>query len=227
MPSKDFKNAMNKLTNREVVLRGEKIREGQERPFGEDLREELERETQNMPIGEVAVNHLSDNPFQHLARPSVNEAAMEELVNSIQQNGFYGALLARRKRGLLEEYELAFGHRRKEAAKRAGLTTLPVRIVDLSDAQMARIMASENFSREDLTPTGEASIIGHLYDQQNLSIPEIARTVGKGEGWVKLRLGLYQAPPDIRGLVEKKPETLGHVRLLLQVDDPAESDQPD
>jgi ParB family chromosome partitioning protein len=219
MPPKDFKNAMNKLTSREVVLRGDK---GAERPFGEGLREELERVAQNTPVGEIPLERLSDNPFQHLARPSLDEEALEELADSIRQNGFYGALLARRKRGLLEEYELAYGHRRKEAARRAGLATLPVKVLDLSDSQMARIMASENFSREDLTPIGEANIIGHLYNRQNLPVTDISRTVGKGAGWVNLRLGLYTAPEEIKRMVEQKPETLGHIRLLLQVKDPEE-----
>ena len=216
---KDFLGAMNKMTGRDFVLSGDKNNEGVERPFGEGLREELERETDKTPIREIAINQLQDNPFQYLARPEMDEQAMEELVNSIKQNGFYGALLARRKRGILEQYELAFGHRRKEAAHRAGLTTLPVKIIDLTEAQMARIMASENFAREDLTPLGEANVVGHLNINQNLSVCEIARIVGKGEGWVNLRLSLYKAPQDIKEMAAQKAEMLGHIRLLLQVKD--------
>lgn len=215
-PKKDFAGAMNRLTSREVVLSGDKNKAAVGQPFGESLREQLEKEASGSPIREVSITQLQDNPFQHLARPSYDEQAMQELVSSIRQNGFYGALLARRKRGLQEQYELAFGHRRKEAARQAGISVLPVKIIDLTDAQMARIMASENFAREDLAPLGEANIIGHLNIEQNLSTADISKIVGKGEGWIKLRLALYNAPPEIKEMVRQKPETLGHIRLLLQ-----------
>ncbi|OJV96052.1 MAG: hypothetical protein BGO39_03510 [Chloroflexi bacterium 54-19] len=215
---------MNRLTSREVVFGGARPDNAGavNQPFGESLREQLEKEASSTPIREVALTQLTDNPFQKLARPSYDENAMAELVSSIRQNGFYGALLARRKRGLQEQYELAFGHRRKEAARQAGITSLPVKIIDLSDTQMARIMASENFAREDLTPLGEANVIGHLNIEQNLSAAEISKIVGKGEGWIKLRLALYNAPADIKEMVRQKPETLGHIRLLSQAKDPSQ-----
>jgi|GEM_PF-1479419 len=214
---KDFKSAMTKMTRSEVVLRGE--RQGKEQPFGEALREELEQEAASVPITALSLSLLLDNPYQHLARPELDEEKLEELTESIRQNGFYGSLLARRKKGFLEQYELAYGHRRREAAQRAGLTSVPVKILELNDTQMARIMASENFSREDLTPMGEANIVVHLYQAQNLTVPDIARVTGKGEGWVKLRLSLARADENIRQMVEKQPETLGHIRLLSQIDD--------
>jgi ParB/RepB/Spo0J family partition protein len=198
------------MTDREVMLEGD-------RPFGEAFREELEKEAEAKPIQEIPLAELEDNPYQKLARPTIDEQAMQELVSSILENGFYGALLARRKKGSSNRYELAYGHRRKEAALRAGLNSVPVKILDLSDEKMARVMASENFSRENLSPIGEANVIGLLNIGQNLSIPEIVRVVGKGEGWVNLRLALYNAPKDIKELVEQKPDTLSYIRLLLQV----------
>ena len=215
---KDFAGAMNKMAGREFVLPGER-KGGSVKPFGEGVRDELEKQAETLPIGEVYLVELQNNPFQYLARPEVDEEAMGELVSSIEKNGFFGALLARRKKGVLEQYELAFGHRRKEAALRAGLTKLPVKILDLTDAQMARIMASENFARQDLTPVGEANVVGLLSTTQNLSTAEVAKIVGRGEGWVNLRLSLYNAPKDIKTMVESKPETLSYIRLLTPVKD--------
>jgi ParB family transcriptional regulator, chromosome partitioning protein len=183
------------------------------------IREEFERAAEEVPVQYIEIVHLLDNPFQKLARPVVDEEALEELANSIRQNEFYGALLARRKRGSRTDYELAFGHRRREASRRVGLTKLPVKILDLSDTQMARIMASENFSRENLSPIGEANVIGHLSTMQNMSIDDIAEVVGKKKGWIQPRLNLYNAPKDVKDLVEAKPEAFSHSRLLTQIKD--------
>lgn len=185
--------------------------------FGEKLRQEMEAATATLPIQEVELELLLDNPFQYLARRNMDETTLQELVDSIKNNGFYGALLARRKTGQAGKLEVAYGHRRKEAARQAGLKTMPVKIVELTDAEMARIMASENFSRLDLDPIGEANVVGYLADQQNLSAREIAEIVGKKRGWVESRLALYNAPDILKRMVEEKPTTFSHIPLLLRV----------
>jgi ParB/RepB/Spo0J family partition protein len=235
MPSKpkDFLGALNKTrgvltqptseTGRSqpesegAILRKRGILGGGKNPF----QAELEQQADQLPIIEIEIDQLLDNPYQYLARSELNQEALEELAASIQQNGFYGALLARRKQkslqvGLNQQYELAYGHRRRGAARLAGLTTLPVKIVELSDQQMTRIMASENFSREDLTPLGEANVVGYLSTTQNLSIEEIAEIIGKKRGWIAPRLALYQAPTDIKNMVEQRPDTLSYVSRLSQ-----------
>jgi ParB family chromosome partitioning protein len=185
--------------------------------FGEKLRQEMEAATATVPIQEVELDLLLDNPYQYLARRNMDETSMQELVDSIKNNGFYGALLARRKTGQAGRLEVAYGHRRKEAARRVGLKTVPVKIVELNDTEMARIMASENFSRLDLDPIGEANVVGFLADQQNLSAREISEIVGKKRGWVESRLTLYNAPVTLKQMVEDKPATFSHVPLLLRL----------
>lgn len=184
--------------------------------FGEKLRKDMELATAQLPVQEIEIELLQDNPYQHLTRRSYDDESMGELVDSIKSNGFYGALLARRKPGAITRFELAYGHRRKEAARRAGLKTVPVKIVELNDVEMARIMASENFSRLDLSPLGEAEVLGFLADEQNLSAKEISEFVGKKRGWVEKRLALYHAPQPVKKLVEQKPDTFSHVPLLLR-----------
>lgn len=194
--------------------------------FSAATREELEQQAEALTALELDVTRLLDNPYQHLARTRLDEEKITELTNSILNNGFFGALLARPKPGLLpgdeKQYELAYGHRRREAARRLGLKTLPVKVIDLSNEQMARVMASENFSREDLTPVGEANVIGLLYTQQNMSIKQIAEVTGKGRGWVEHRIALYEAPAELREMVEERPDTLTYVRVLTQVTNPAQ-----
>ncbi len=214
MAAKNFTGALSKQRNNKSS--------GTARVIGDSpgpVREVIEQVAEQLLVQEIDIERLHDNPFQHLARPLIDEEALEDLAGSIRENGFYGALLARPRRNAAGQYEIAFGHRRRNAARRAGLTTLPVKVMELTDLQMAQLMASENFSREDLTPLGEANIVGHLYTDQNMSIEQIAAVVGKKRGWVQPRLALYQAPQDVKQMVEQKPETLSHARLLQQIKD--------
>jgi ParB family chromosome partitioning protein len=197
--------------------------------MSENVREELERKAETVAVQEIALSQLLDNPYQHLARSSTDHSlsreTLEELAASIQQNGFYGALLARplsasdKNNNSEQKYELAYGHRRRAAAQMAGLRTLPVKVMELTNSQMARIMASENFSREDLTPMGEANVVGMLYTSQNLSADKIAEVIGKTRRWVQLRIELYEAPQDIKDMTERKYDTLTYVPILRQIRD--------
>lgn len=182
----------------------------------------LEKEAQRLPSEEIPIELLDDNPYQHLARTELNAEQLEELSESIKQNGFYSTLMARIKPSDTKRYELAFGHRRREAAKLSGLTTLPVVIKKLSDEEMFNAMASENLIREDLTAIGEANIIGELYTKNNYSVEQIAKTLNKKRGWVEPRLRLFQATKDIKELVTKRPNTLSLVPTLVKVADLAE-----
>ncbi|NWJ97787.1 MAG: ParB/RepB/Spo0J family partition protein [Chloroflexi bacterium] len=223
MSGKDLRSAFTKnriTTNSEAGVLGVV-------GISEILREELERSAEAIRVQDIPIENLGDNPFQYLARtsadPSLKQEVIEELAASIRQNGFYGALLARltlRSNSQVPTYELAYGHRRRMAAQLAGLKTLPVKVMELTDSKMARIMASENFSREDLTPIGEANVVGMLYTLQNLSADKIAEVVGKTRRWVQIRVELYEAAQDIKDMTERKPDTLTYVPILKQVKDP-------
>jgi ParB/RepB/Spo0J family partition protein len=215
-PKKDFKSAMSsQVANFSGGFNG---RSG---PLGGNTLAEttvLELvKDQAAEIQQIKIGLLVDNPFQHLARPRLNDQAIEELADSIRENGFQGVLVARRHGGV---YELAYGHRRRAAAARAGLTTLPVQVVELTNEQMARIMAAENFAREDLSPLGEANVVGLLGTEQNLSAEKIGKIIGKSRAWVELRQRLYEAPEQVKQLVEQKPDSLTMVRSLTAIKDP-------
>jgi ParB family transcriptional regulator, chromosome partitioning protein len=219
MPTKNLKGAMSKSRGTPANEQAFNGLIGQ----AETYRKELEKSAEALPVQEIEINLLEDNPFQYLARSakdaSMSDDSLNDLANSIKENGFYGALLARLKPDTTDHYQIAYGHRRREAARLAGLTALPVKVITLNDLAMARIMASENFSREDLTPLAEANVVGHLYKTQNLTEKEIATIVGKTRDWVALRMALQRSPTDVKAMIEQRPNTLGHVRLINQVED--------
>ena len=81
------------------------------------------------------------------------DAAMDELVESIRVHGILSPLLARPKG---EGYELVSGHRRRLAAQKLGLSTVPVLVREMTDDEAAVLMVDSNLQRENLLPSEKA-----------------------------------------------------------------------
>ena len=81
------------------------------------------------------------------------DAAMDELVESIRVHGILSPLLARPKG---EGYELVSGHRRRLAAQKLGLPTVPVLVLEMSDDEAVILMVDSNLQRENLLPSEKA-----------------------------------------------------------------------
>ena len=81
------------------------------------------------------------------------DAAMDELVESVRTHGILSPLLARPKG---EGYELVSGHRRRLAAQKLGLPTVPVLVREMSDDEAVILMVDSNLQRENLLPSEKA-----------------------------------------------------------------------
>lgn len=81
------------------------------------------------------------------------DAAMDELVESVRTHGILTPLLARPKGG---SYELVSGHRRRLAAQKLGLPTVPVLVREMSDDEAVILMVDSNLQRENLLPSEKA-----------------------------------------------------------------------
>ncbi len=81
------------------------------------------------------------------------DAAMDELTESIRVHGILSPLLARPKG---EGYELVSGHRRRLAAQKLGLPTVPVLVREMSDDEAVILMVDSNLQRENLLPSEKA-----------------------------------------------------------------------
>lgn len=166
----------------------------------------------------VEVDHLSDNPFQ--PRLDMDEQALDELAQVMKLQGFQGVLVARPTPLQDGNYQLTAGHRRREAARRAGLRVLPVVIQDLSDEEMVVRAITENIQREDLSPLEEGKIYLLMSEEMDYTYAQIAKEVGKTVSYVRNRLGVARGPEDVQILVQKKPDTLRAVIYLSKVEDP-------
>lgn len=92
-------------------------------------------------------------PFKKHPYQVREDAAMDELVESIRVHGVLSPLLARPKG---ESYELVSGHRRRLAAQKLGLPTVPVLVREMSDDEAVILMVDSNLQRENLLPSEKA-----------------------------------------------------------------------
>lgn len=165
----------------------------------------------------IELDRLADNPFQ--PRLDMDEQGLEELAHVIKLQGFQGVLVARPIPEREGYYQLTAGHRRREAARRAGLQVLPIVVQELSDEEMIVRAITENIQREDLSPLEEGKIYLLMSEEMSYTYQQIAKEVGKTVSYVRNRLGVARAPEDVQNLVQKKPDTLRAVIYLSKVED--------
>ena len=92
-------------------------------------------------------------PFQNHPYQVREDAALSELMESIRTHGVLSPLLARQKG---DGYELVSGHRRRLAAQKLGLKTVPVLVREMTDDEAVILMVDSNFQRENLMPSEKA-----------------------------------------------------------------------
>lgn len=181
---------------------------------------ELELETQlpQEQVQPLPLERLVDNPYQPREEVVVDDE-LRELAASIRANGFQGVLTARPALDREGYFQLAYGHRRREAARLAGLTHIPVSVRELTNRAMAGIAAVENIHRKDLTILELGRLFTRMLDE-GYTQEDIAGQIGKDRGYVINRLRVVRAPLDVQQLVLEKPDSLRAVSTLVKVDDP-------
>jgi ParB family chromosome partitioning protein len=167
----------------------------------------------------ISIDLLLDSPYQ--PRQHIDTQAQEflDLVESVKTYGFKGSLPARKHPQKEGYFQLVWGHRRREAARLAGLKTLPVVIEEYDDVKMASLAAVENVQRQDLTPLE----LGHLFKRmvdEGWTQVEIAQNIKKDRGYVINRLRVAEAPEDIQAFIVERPSSLRAVSYLVNVKEP-------
>lgn len=157
-----------------------------------------------------AVGDLSPNRYQ--PRTRFSEEELERLTTSIAQQGVLQPLLARNIDG---SYELIAGERRLRAAKAAGLTEVPVIILDLTDEQVLEVSIIENIQRENLNVLEEAEAYFRLIDEFGYTQEKVARKIGKNRSTIANLLRLRSLPQEIKESLISEKISMGHARALL------------
>ena len=178
--------------------------------------EEEESELLNVPLSKV-------EPRQEQPRERFDEQALQDLADSIAQYGLIQPITVRR----LDSgyYQIIAGERRWRAARLAGLSEVPVRVIEADDRRTAELALVENLQRQDLNPMEEARGYLSLMQDYGLTQEETARSVGRSRPAVANAQRLLTLNPELRELVETGLLSAGHARALIPLNnDPRQLD---
>lgn len=175
--------------------------------FGE-LEKDAPEEVLTLPIARV-------EPKKDQPRSQFDELALEELAASIREYGVIQPVTVR----LLPSgfYQIIAGERRWRAARIAGLTEIPVRVIEADDRLATELALVENLQREDLNPVEEALGYRRLMDDYGLNQEQAAARVGKSRPAVANALRLLSLCPEVLELIEDDMLSAGHARALIPV----------
>lgn len=162
---------------------------------------------------EVDIEKLLPNP--HQPRTEFDKEALQELADSIKENGVIQPVLVEKADG--DNYYIIAGERRTRAAKLAGLTKIPVRVQKFTEEKKLEVALIENIQREDLNALEEALAYRKLMDMCGITQDEVARRVGKNRTTVTNSLRLLKLPEDMQTSLANNEITAGHARALLSV----------
>ena len=166
---------------------------------------------------EIDINRIQ--PFQNHPFKVVDDAKMDDLVNSIRQNGVLTPVLVRPTDD--GGYEMISGHRRMHAAERAGLATIPAIIRELTDDDATIVMVEANSQREEILPSEKAFAYKMRYEatkrkagRPDKNSPqvgtnfradeELAKEVGESKNQVYRFIRLTELIPKLLDMVDEK-----------------------
>jgi len=165
----------------------------------------------------VPVGHISPNPRQ--PRGDMDPEELGELTASIREHGVLQPLIVTPIE-MGGQYILIAGERRLEAAKQAGLSSVPVIVRQATDQQRLELALIENVQRADLGPLEEAEAYRQLAEDFSLSHEDIALRVGKSRVAVTNTLRLFKLPDVVKNALVEQRITEGHARALLALPTP-------
>ena len=177
--------------------------------FGDNPREEKAPEgVLELPIAKV-------EPRDNQPRTVFDEEALAELAESIREYGVIQPVTVRK----LDSgyYQLIAGERRWRAARLAGLSEIPARVIEADDKLTTELALVENLQREDLNPVEEAQGYRTLMEEYGLTQDEAAQRVGKSRPAVANALRLLSLAPEVLQFVEQGLLSAGHARALVTV----------
>ena len=170
-----------------------------------DAREHVQR---------VPLNRIRPCPLQ--PRKDFPAEALQELADSIREQGIVQPLIVRERNG---NFELIAGERRWRAAQLLNLPEAPVIVRQADDRAVLELALIENLQRENLNPIEEAHGYAQLAEQFQLTQEEIAAKVAKSRAVVANALRLLKLPAAIQKFIREGRLSVGHAKVILGLAD--------
>jgi len=161
----------------------------------------------------LPINDLVPNKFQ--PRKIFDEANLQGLTKSIKERGIIQPIIVRQSSEYKKKFEIIAGERRLIAAKKAGLTEVPVVITQADDLKSLEFAIVENVQRHDLNPLEEAQGYKRLIDEFKYDQDKVSKFIGKSRSYISNCLRLLSLPVKIIKMIEDKLITSGHAKILV------------
>ena len=165
----------------------------------------------------MRLSEIEPNPDQ--PRRDFDPEALSQIAESIATHGLIQPIIVR-STGSGEFYEIIAGERRWRASKMAGLSEVPVIIMELDDRKAAQVAIIENVQREDLNAIEEAMAYRSLINDFGMTQDELSKQIGKSRPAVANILRLLELPDEVMALVREGTLSAGHARTLLGLKNP-------
>lgn len=165
-------------------------------------------------ITTVKIEYIHPNKLQ--PRKLFDREKLQELANSIKENGIIQPIIVTKSRDE-EGYELVAGERRLEASKLAGFDEIPVIIRSISAKEKLLYAIIENVQREDLNAIEEALAYNQLINDFAMSQAQVAEMMGKDRSTITNTIRMLKLTPQVQKLLLNNEISAGHCRAILQV----------
>lgn len=170
----------------------------------------------------IPLEDLTSGKFQ--PRTTFNKDKIQELANSIKENGVVQPILVRPSSDNETKYEIIAGERRWQACILNKEKTIPAIIKnDIQEKEVLELALIENIQREDLTPLEEAEAYKKLKDLFSYTQEKLALRLGKSRSHITNILRILSLPDDVKILINDGKISMGHAKALINTDNPSEA----
>ena len=181
--------------------------------LGRGLSSLLGDTSKKIQTNKISINDLTRNQFQ--PRKNFSKESLEELTNSIREQGVIQPIIVRPHKSSEDKYEIIAGERRWIASQNAGLHEVPVVILNVNDVKSLEFSIIENVQRQDLDPIEEARGYQKLMDDFNYNHDKLSKFIGKSRSYIANSLRLLSLQEEILLMVEQGNLSAGHARALI------------
>jgi len=188
--------------------------------LGRGLSSLLGDSNKKVETNKVLIKDLSRSKFQ--PRKNFSKENLEELTNSIKEQGIIQPIVVRPDKTSDGKYEIIAGERRWLASQNAGLHEVPVVILDVDDVKSLEFAIVENVQRQDLNPIEEAKGYQRLIDDFNYNQDKLSKFIGKSRSYIANSLRLLGLPKEVLAHVESGNLSAGHARSLIGLNNSVE-----
>ncbi len=189
--------------------------------LGRDFFSTLDDNILEAKKGAVTSLRLSEiEPRKSQPRKTFEEESLKQLSASIGQHGVLQPIIVRENPLSEGNYEIIAGERRWRASKLAGLTEIPVIILDGDDQKAAQVALIENVQRQDLNPLEEALGYRDLIERFGLTQEQVADQVGKSRPTITNMMRLLDLPESVLEMLRDGRISTGHARAIHSLKNP-------